>query len=76
MAMMDLGTTGYLKGENAIAKTYAENSLKLIALKDSLESYLKKQEWMNYCNFFEKVSIKNLLLIKTEGISLIMTVIN
>jgi phycocyanobilin lyase alpha subunit len=27
---------------NAIAKTYAENSLKLIALKDLLESYLKK----------------------------------
>jgi len=42
-AMMDLGATGYLKGANAIAKTYAENSLKLIALKDLLESYLKKQ---------------------------------
>ncbi len=41
--MMDLGATGYLKGANAIAKTYAENSLKLIALKDLLESYLKKQ---------------------------------
>ena len=41
-AMMDLGATGYLKGANAIAKTYAENSLKLIALKDLLESYLKK----------------------------------
>jgi phycocyanobilin lyase alpha subunit len=40
--MMDLGATGYLKGANAIAKTYAENSLKLIALKDLLESYLKK----------------------------------
>jgi len=42
-AMMDLGATGYLKGANAIAQTYAENSLKLIALKDLLESYLKKQ---------------------------------
>ena len=42
-AMMDLGAPGYLKGANAIAKTYAENSLKLIALKDLLESYLKKQ---------------------------------
>jgi phycocyanobilin lyase alpha subunit len=42
-AMMDLGATGYLKGANAIAKTYAENSLKLIALKDLLESHLKKQ---------------------------------
>lgn len=41
-AMMDLGATGYLKGANAIAKTYAENSLKLIALKDLLESHLKK----------------------------------
>ncbi len=41
-AMMDLGATGYLKGAEAIAKTYAENSLKLIALKDLLESYLKK----------------------------------
>ena len=28
---------------NVIAQTYAENSLKLIALKDLLESYLKKQ---------------------------------
>jgi hypothetical protein len=26
--MMDLGATGYLKGANAIAQTYAENSLK------------------------------------------------
>ena len=43
MGMMDLDATGYLKGANAIAKTYTENSLKLIALKDLLESYLKKQ---------------------------------
>jgi len=42
-AMIDLGATGYLKGTSAIAKTYAENSLKLIALKCLLESYLQKQ---------------------------------
>lgn len=33
-AMMDLGATGYLPGAQAIAKTFAENSLKLIALRD------------------------------------------
>ncbi|MEB3160472.1 MAG: HEAT repeat domain-containing protein, partial [Synechocystis sp.] len=33
-AMMDLGATGYLPGATAIATTYAENSLKLIALRD------------------------------------------
>ncbi|MEY2984985.1 MAG: Phycocyanobilin lyase alpha subunit [Cyanobacteriota bacterium] len=33
-AMMDLGATGYLPGATAIAATYAENSLKLIALRD------------------------------------------
>lgn len=33
-AMMDLGATGYLPGATAIAQTYAENSLKLIALRD------------------------------------------
>jgi phycocyanobilin lyase alpha subunit len=43
MGMMNLDATDYLKRANAIAKTYAENSLKLIALKYLLESYLKKQ---------------------------------
>ncbi len=33
-AMMDLGATGYLKGAPAIAQTRAENSLKLIALRN------------------------------------------
>ncbi|BFM39847.1 HEAT repeat domain-containing protein [Synechocystis sp. LKSZ1] len=33
-AMMDLGATGYLAGALAIAQTFAENSLKLIALRD------------------------------------------
>jgi phycocyanobilin lyase alpha subunit len=33
-AMMDLGATGYLAGASAIAQTFAENSLKLIALRD------------------------------------------
>ncbi|MGL5032482.1 MAG: HEAT repeat domain-containing protein, partial [Microcystaceae cyanobacterium] len=33
-AMMDLGATGYLPGASAIARTFAENSLKLIALKN------------------------------------------
>ncbi|MCT0253600.1 MULTISPECIES: HEAT repeat domain-containing protein [unclassified Synechocystis] len=38
-AMMDLGATGYLPGAQAIAKTFAENSLKLIALRDLWSSY-------------------------------------
>lgn len=33
-AMMDLGATGYLPAAQAIAATFAENSLKLIALRD------------------------------------------
>ncbi len=33
-ALMDLGATGYLPGAKAIATTFAENSLKLIALRD------------------------------------------
>lgn len=33
-AMMDLGATGYLAGASAIAQTFTENSLKLIALRD------------------------------------------
>jgi phycocyanobilin lyase alpha subunit len=33
-AMMDLGATGYLPGATAIAQTFTENSLKLIALRD------------------------------------------
>ncbi|MEB3310885.1 MAG: HEAT repeat domain-containing protein [Snowella sp.] len=41
-AMMDLGATGYLEGAMAISQTLAENSLKLIALKDLLESHLKQ----------------------------------
>lgn len=38
-AMMDLGATGYLPGARAIAATLAENSLKLIALKNLWERY-------------------------------------
>lgn len=33
-AMMDLGASGYLPGASAIATTFTENSLKLIALRD------------------------------------------
>jgi len=45
-ALMDLGATDYFPAANAIAKTPAENSLKLIALKGVLENYLNhhKQE--------------------------------
>jgi len=39
-ALMDLGAIGYLPGAKAIAKTLAENSLKLIALKGVLEHQL------------------------------------
>jgi phycocyanobilin lyase alpha subunit len=37
--MMDLGATGYLPGATAIAATLAENSLKLIAIKNLWERY-------------------------------------
>lgn len=36
-ALMDLGASGYLEGAEAIAKTLAENSLKLISLKGLVE---------------------------------------
>jgi phycocyanobilin lyase alpha subunit len=39
-ALMDLGAIGYLPGAKAIAETFAENSLKLIALKGVLEYQL------------------------------------
>lgn len=41
-ALIDLGCSGYLPGAEAIAKTLAENSLKLIALKGLLEYDLAK----------------------------------
>ncbi|MBE9247290.1 HEAT repeat domain-containing protein [Microcystis aeruginosa LEGE 00239] len=40
-ALMDLGATGYLPAAPAIANTLAENSLKLVALKELLENHLK-----------------------------------
>lgn len=40
-ALIDLGAIGYVKSADAIAKAYAENSLKLIAMKGLLESQLK-----------------------------------
>ena len=40
-ALMDLGATGYPPAAPAIANTLAENSLKLVALKELLENYLK-----------------------------------
>lgn len=49
-AMMDLGSSGYLDGAEAIARTYAENSLKLVAMKRLLESHLKA------ANLFPKLS--------------------
>ncbi|WP_373480611.1 HEAT repeat domain-containing protein [Geminocystis sp.] len=41
-ALMDLGAIGYVKSGEAIGKAYAENSLKLIAMKGLLESQVKK----------------------------------
>jgi phycocyanobilin lyase alpha subunit len=38
---MDLGATGYLPAASAIANTLAENSLKLVALKELLENHMK-----------------------------------
>ena len=43
-ALFDLGASGYIEGAEAIASTLAENSLKLIALKNLLESHLAQQE--------------------------------
>jgi phycocyanobilin lyase subunit alpha len=40
-ALMDLGATGYLAAAEAIANTLAENSIKLVALKELLENHLK-----------------------------------
>jgi phycocyanobilin lyase alpha subunit len=42
-ALFDLGASGYVEGAEAIASTLAENSLKLIALKNLLEGHLAKQ---------------------------------
>lgn len=41
-ALADLGAIGYLPGAEAIAKTLAENSLKLLALKGVLEKQLQE----------------------------------
>lgn len=41
-ALMDLGASGYLPAAEAIATTFAENSLKLIALKGLLEHQLNQ----------------------------------
>ncbi len=41
-ALMDLGAIGYGESKLAIANAYAENSLKLIAMKGLLESEVKK----------------------------------
>jgi phycocyanobilin lyase alpha subunit len=40
---MDLGATGYLPGAQAIAKAFAENSLKLIALRDLWATHRQRQ---------------------------------
>jgi phycocyanobilin lyase alpha subunit len=42
--LMDLGAIGYLPSVPVIAKTFAENSLKLIALKGILEHHLDQSE--------------------------------
>lgn len=43
-ALMDIGAVGYMPGAEAIANTLAENSLKLIALKGLVETYLIARE--------------------------------
>jgi phycocyanobilin lyase alpha subunit len=40
-ALMDLGATGYLPAARAIAGTLAENGLKLVSLKQLLETHLR-----------------------------------
>jgi len=46
-ALMDLGAVGYLKADQAIADTLAENSMKLIALKGLLEADLSSQSLLS-----------------------------
>ncbi|MFN5515785.1 MAG: HEAT repeat domain-containing protein [Cyanobacteriota bacterium] len=41
-ALMDLGATGYLPGATAIAQTFTENSLKLIALRDLWQAHRQR----------------------------------
>ena len=43
-ALMDLGAIGYTKSADAISKAFAENSLKLIAMKGLLESQIQRDE--------------------------------
>ncbi|MBR8830966.1 MAG: Phycocyanobilin lyase subunit alpha [Chroococcopsis gigantea SAG 12.99] len=43
-ALMDLGAIDYLGAAEAIAGTFAENSLKLVALKGLLENHLQHQD--------------------------------
>lgn len=42
-ALMDLGAIGYTSSADAISATFAENSLKLIAMKGLLESAIAKE---------------------------------
>jgi phycocyanobilin lyase alpha subunit len=46
-ALMDLGSSGYLEGAEVIAQTYAENSLKLVAMKGLLEGHLQTYQEIN-----------------------------
>ncbi|MCT7948760.1 HEAT repeat domain-containing protein [Ancylothrix sp. C2] len=43
-ALMDLGAIGYLPAAEAIAETFAENSIKIMALKGILENTLETEE--------------------------------
>ncbi len=43
-ALMDLGAIGYVKSGEAISRAYAENSLKLIAMKGLLEYQVKQDQ--------------------------------
>ncbi|BAQ60259.1 phycocyanobilin lyase alpha subunit [Geminocystis sp. NIES-3708] len=54
-ALMDLGAIGYVKSGDAISQAYAENSLKLIAMKGLLECQIKQ-------DFQEELSDKSIKL--------------
>ncbi|NEQ87578.1 MAG: HEAT repeat domain-containing protein, partial [Moorea sp. SIO2I5] len=60
-ALSDLGAIGYLPAADAIAKTWAENSLRLIALKRILEHYLESHP-TDGCHLSETaIKIMNLM---------------
>lgn len=60
-ALMDLGAIGYVKGATAIASAYAENSLKLIAMKGLLEHQIKFDQQTNQSLSHDTIMVMDLM---------------